>query len=83
MSNPVANPNTLTTTMKSDERVKERLTGSFSYYSCIWPSLEGETVGFAFKGFTDNKGNLPIDKLDDAGKFLASQLEKYLNGEIE
>jgi hypothetical protein len=62
--------------------VKEKYNGSFSYYSVLPPSRDGETLGFAFHGFTDSEGMLPHDKLNDAGKFLAIQLYKYLNDEL-
>jgi hypothetical protein len=60
-------------------RVKERVEGSYVKYHILWPNDDGATLGYSFSGFADKHGSLPIEKLDDAGKFLASQLEAYLN----
>lgn len=63
-------------------RVKEKVTGVYVRHHILWPNEDGANLGYSFKGF-DKDGALPIDKLEDAGKFLAYQLEKYLNGEIK
>lgn len=64
------------------ERVKERVSGEYVRYHILWPNEDCATLGFSFSGFANEEGLLPIEKLDDAGKFLASQLEKYLNEEL-
>lgn len=63
-------------------KVKERISGKYVRSHIIWPNENGSTLGFSFSGFANKEGLLPIEKLDDAGQFLAQQLEKYLNNEL-
>lgn len=63
-------------------RPSNRIYGRFHRWHILPPSKTGENLGFSFHGFTNNEGLLPLEKLDQAGYYLAIQLEKFLNDEL-